>query len=215
MKFSQTRSTTQSPCCGNWIPWAVLLGLVLLGSGSRLLIADLPNFKPLAAIALFSGFYFRSLPIALAATAMSLLISDWHIGSYDWPIAASVYGSLLVGCIVGRRFLRGNPVASKANESGQSTRGDRRIDVSFGKSAMAAFAMSCLFFVVTNFAVWATGLWYPSSLEGFVGCYANAIPFFKYTVAGDLAFTMGLFGVYAIASALAEKRSPAPVVQLK
>lgn len=204
----------------------MLLGLVLLGCGSRLLIADLPNFKPLAAIALFSGFYFRSLPMALAATALSLLISDSLIGSYDWPIAASVYGSLLVGCVVGRSFIGRSATGSTSAaddakhttdtlETSAKNRDNHAPAALLSKSAIAALAMSCLFFVVTNFAVWATGSWYPTSFEGLVGCYANAVPFFKYTAAGDLAFTCGLFGVYALVSATVASRRSLGVVELR
>lgn len=193
----------------------MLLSLIVFGCGSRLLIADFPNFKPLAAIALFSGFYFRSLPMAFAATALSLLLSDALIGSYPWPIAISVYGSLLVGCVAGRYFIGSTSVAEPSNRAGLSRSvagGSKR---TFTKSAAAALAMSCLFFVITNFAVWASGSWYPTSTAGLIACYSNAVPFFKYTVAGDLTFTLGLFGSYALFSALVAKPSPASLVELK
>jgi hypothetical protein len=34
------------------------------------------------------------------------------------------------------------------------------------------------------------------SLEGLLACYVNAIPFFGYTVAGDMAFSLVLFGAW-------------------
>ena len=194
----------------------MLLGLILIGSSSRLLIADLPNFKPLAAIALFSGFYFRSLPMALLATAMSLLISDWQIGSYHWPIAASVYGSLLAGCLAGRYFI--GATSFGATSFGATSFGKRR-EGRFSKnpafkSVTAALSMSILFFVVTNFTVWATGSWYPTTLAGLIACYANAIPFFKYTIAGDLIFTACLFGTYATVSAMTAKKTQPSLIEL-
>ena len=177
----------------------MLIGLVIFGFSSRLLIADIPNFKPIAAIALFSGFFFRRTWMALLTIALALLISDWQIGSYHWPIALSVYGSLLVGCFVGRYFIAEN--------------GHRQITKSSAlKTGGAALMMSCLFFVVTNFAVWACGVWYPQTTEGLVACYANALPFFKYTIAGDCLFTAAVFGCYALSVSLLGRKSN--VVQL-
>ena len=176
----------------------MLIGLIIFGFSSRLLIADLPNFKPIAAIALFSGFFFRKAWMAVLATSLALLISDLQIGSYHWPIAISVYGSLLVGCLVGRYFIGQN---------------GRRLSKSAAvKTGAAALMMSCLFFVVTNFAVWACGVWYPQSTEGLISCFLNAVPFFKYTLAGDVFFTAAIFGCYALSLALLGRKSN--VVQL-
>ena len=166
------------------MPWMVLLGLIIVGFSSRLLI-DVPNFKPIAAIALFSGFYFRKLWVAVAATGLTLLISDWQIGSYAWPIALSVYGSLLIGCLLGHYFI--------------SQTKQRLSKTTAVRTGVSALTMSVLFFVVTNFAVWATG-WYPQTTEGLTACYFYAVPFFKYTLAGDLCFTAAIFGSYALAS---------------
>lgn len=172
----------------------MLIGLVIFGCSSRLLIADLPNFKPIAAIALFSGFYFRRTWMALLATVLALLISDWQIGSYHWPIALSVYGCLLLGCLVGRYLIGHNNLQELSKFAAV-------------KTGAAALMMSCLFFAVTNFAVWASGAWYPMSVEGLASCYTNAVPFFKYTLAGDIVFSTALFGIYAFSCALLGRES--------
>jgi arginine exporter protein ArgO len=52
--------------------------------------------------------------------------------------------------------------------------------------AGAASLCSLQFFLVTNFAEWATGRLYPHTLVGLVDCYVLAIPFFAWTLAGDL-----------------------------
>ena len=171
----------------------MLIGLIVIGFSSRLLVSDLPNFKPIAAIALFSGFYFRKSWMALLATGLALLISDWQIGSYHWPIAMSVYGTLLAGCLIGRYFIGNNK-----QQSGKLVT---------LKTAAAALSMSCLFFIITNFAVWASGVWYPHGLQGLASCYVNAIPFFKYTVAGDVFFTIAIFGSYALSVAMLNSKT--------
>lgn len=71
--------------------------------------------------------------------------------------------------------------------------------------AGAALASSVLFFVLTNFGVWALGSWYPKTWEGLVACYVGAIPFFYNTLVGDAVYTTVLFGGLA----LAEKGLPA------
>ena len=63
----------------------------------------------------------------------------------------------------------------------------------------AALAGSVLFFVVSNLGVWLHGSLYPMTLEGLVTCYLAAIPFFRYTIAGDAVYTMTLFGGFALA----------------
>ena len=194
MNTSPNQPALNSRCCADLLPWAMLIGLIIFGFSSRLLIADIPNFKPIAAIALFSGFYFRKAWMALLTISLALLISDWQIGSYHWPIALSVYASLLVGCLVGRHFIGQN--------------GARRTSkFNVMKTSAAALMMSCLFFVVTNFAVWASGLWYPLGTEGLISCYLNAVPFFKYTLAGDVFFTAGIFGSYALLMAIVSRKS--------
>jgi hypothetical protein len=64
--------------------------------------------------------------------------------------------------------------------------------------ASAAITASLLFFVITNFAVWAFGTMYPKSAAGLAECYIAALPFFRYTLAGDLSCTLLLFGGFAL-----------------
>jgi hypothetical protein len=75
------------------------------------------------------------------------------------------------------------------------TVGNRR---SFGQVSGAALAASVLFFVVTNFAVWAHGRLYPLTWSGLAACYTAAIPFFRNSLLGDAAFTALLFGGLAL-----------------
>ena len=45
-----------------------------------------------------------------------------------------------------------------------------------------------IFFIVTNFGVWISGM-YGYSLKGFITCYTLAIPFFAYSVISTLIFS--------------------------
>jgi hypothetical protein len=148
-------------------------GLVLAAALSRLLPHP-PNFTPLAAIALSSAVYLDK-RYAFVVPIAALLISDAVIGFYDGM--AWVYGCFIATGFIGlwlRTHKSPLPVVG------------------------AALASSTLFYVVTNFAVWLNGTMYPKTWEGLLACYVAAIPFFQNTVAGDLAFTAALFGLFEL-----------------
>ena len=63
------------------------------------------------------------------------------------------------------------------------------------------------FFLISNFGVWLGG-WYPMTGTGLLACYTNAIPFFGYTVTGDLVFTVLIFGAWELSRQSASQRSP-------
>jgi hypothetical protein len=53
---------------------------------------------------------------------------------------------------------------------------------------------SLVFFLATNFAVWAFNGMYPMTVQGLTQCYVAALPFLDKTVLGDLFWTAVLFG---------------------
>lgn len=57
----------------------------------------------------------------------------------------------------------------------------------------AALASSVSFFLVSNFAVWTTGIMYPRTLSGLVTSYLAGLPFFRRSVEGDLLFACLMF----------------------
>ena len=59
---------------------------------------------------------------------------------------------------------------------------------------LASISGSVLFFLVSNFAVWASGILYPKTIAGLTACYAAALPFFQNTITGDLFYTALIFG---------------------
>lgn len=141
------------------------------------------NFTPVAAAALFAGFYFRNRLIAALVPLSALAISDFAepVHNNRW-VQLTVWGAMLLPAVIGP-WLR---VAQ------QKRLGWRRTTV-------AALIPSATFFVVTNFAVWATGtgLSYGRGAVGLAECYAAAIPFYTNMLAGDLFYTGLLFGVWA------------------
>jgi hypothetical protein len=65
----------------------------------------------------------------------------------------------------------------------------------------ATLLSSVLFFLITNFGVWAAG-WYPRTLSGLMQSYMMGLPFFRNTVLGDLCYTGVFFGCYELAQLL-------------
>jgi hypothetical protein len=43
---------------------------------------------------------------------------------------------------------------------------------------------SIVFFIISNFGAWVLG--YPHTIDGLIMCYTMAIPFFGYSILGDL-----------------------------
>jgi hypothetical protein len=162
-----------------------LVAVILLAAASRLLPHP-PNFTPIGAIALFGGAHLRERWLAfivpLAAMALSDLIIGWH------QLVPLVYGSFALTVVIGM-WLR-----------------DRK---TVWPITGAALASSVLFFILTNFGVWASGSMYPKTLPGLVAAYVAAIPFFRNTVTGDLFYTAVLFGGFGLLERLVpELREP-------
>jgi hypothetical protein len=141
-----------------------------------------PNFAPVAAISLFSGFYFRRYFIAIPIIIM--LASDIFIGFYDWKLMAAVYSSFVLVSLLGIFLRKRKSVATL-----------------IGCSMLG----SILFYILTNFAVWFFGSWYPHNFSGLLECYTLAIPFFKNTLAGDLFYSAAMFGCYEVLAQPKEK----------
>ncbi|MEA3079317.1 MAG: hypothetical protein QOF05_725 [Sphingomonadales bacterium] len=150
----------------------MILFLIGLDVAARLLLHTW-NVSPVAASALFAGLMLRRRWLALLVPLAALALSDAVIGFDDWRMASVVYAALAlpaVAGILGRRY------------------GASRVVVP------AALACSLIFFAATNLAVWAFSGMYSLDMAGLIQCYTLALPFLKYTIAGDLFWCAALFG---------------------
>ncbi len=157
------------------IDLAVALGLISLAVLARFLPHP-PNFTPIAALALFSAYYLPK-KIALALPVLAMFISDIFIGFYNWPIMSAVYASFLLIGFLGLIFKR-----------------HKKWRV-IGSLAVGG---AVLFFLTTNFAVWAFTPWYSKDLLGLSQCFMLALPFFKNTLLGNIVYTGIFFGIFEI-----------------
>lgn len=144
------------------------------------------NFSPIAAIALFGGAYFSrkymafALPF-LALWLSNLLLDNIFLAEYYEGFAFfanwEVYLSFLLVVGLGILLLK---------------------KVTVLRVIAASLSASVLFFVVSNFFVWASGTLYPMSVAGLIECFIAAVPFFWNTLGGDLFFVTLMFGSFEI-----------------
>jgi hypothetical protein len=177
---------------------AAFVLLAAAGIALRMCFQAIPNFAPVAALALFAGYFFTSRWTAAALPVTVMVVTDWFIGGYHPAMMAVVYASLMAPVLI-----RG-PLRQRFS----AARGEVRFPA--GQAAAStvglvgcSLAASVIFFLVTNFAHWAIYDMYEKSAAGLLACYAAALPFFRYTLAGDLTFACLLFGGYVLAKRLA------------
>lgn len=150
-------------------------GLILLAAIMRL-VPHWPNFTPIGAMALLGGAYLKNRSQAFIVPLAAMFLSDLVIGFHGGMLA--VYIAFAVAVVLGMTL---------------------RNKVSVSRTALTALASSVIFFVVTNFAVWMSGSLYPKTAAGLAQCFVMAIPFFHYSVLGDLFYTGILFTVHHLA----------------
>ncbi|MFW6226505.1 MAG: DUF6580 family putative transport protein [Bacteroidota bacterium] len=148
----------------------VIAGIILFAAIMRL-VPHYPNFTPIAAIALFGGAQLGKKWLAFFIPLVALFISDLILGFHGFMIPVYVSFALVV-------------------LMGQYMKNRVRIHTVIG----GALASSVIFFLVTNFAVWAGSPYYPQTFSGLMQSYTMAIPFFHSSVLGDLFYSGVFFG---------------------
>ena len=121
-----------------------------------------PNVAPITGMALFAGYSFSDKRMAFLLPLLCMFITDIFLGFH--MIMPFVYLA----------FMGISYMGINSEKIGNGT----------------ILKSSTLFFVLTNFGVWLMG--YPLTFAGLVSCYTLAIPFFAYTIIGDLFFTHSL-----------------------
>jgi hypothetical protein len=172
-----------------------VVGAILFVALSRLL-PHIPNFTPIAAMALFGGALLSNKKSAYLLTFAALLFSDILVNTilyndYNFtnylmqPYVWAVYFSF------GLTVLMGSSIQNKIN---------------INKIAAYSISSSLIFWILTNFACWPNNPLYTQDISGLVNCYIAAIPFLG-NVLGDLFFNSLLFGAFFLTA----KRVPALV----
>lgn len=159
------------------------LSIVAIGIALRL-IPHSPNVSPVTAIALFGGMYFDK-RYAIILPLVIMFISDYFLGFHD--MMGFVYASFLISGLLGLWIGR-KKTASRM----------------FGATFLASFS----FFVITNLGVWLVSGMYSKTIQGLIDCFVMALPFFRNTVFGDIAYTTIFVLLFEAVQLLSKRRQP-------
>ncbi len=155
--------------------YLILAGMVLAAAAVRLLPHPW-NFTPIGAMALFGGAQFASKRAAFLLPLAALFLSDLVLGFHR--LMPFVYGCFaLTVCL------------------GFWVHHQRRA----GRIIIASVTSAVVFFLVTNFSVWACFDTYPKTATGLLECYVAGLPFLRNGLLGDLFYAGVLFGGLALA----------------
>ena len=164
--------------------------LILVAAISRL-IPHPPNFAPIASLAIFGGAVITNKKYALILPLGALLLSDILFELFtSTPGFYDISQTFVYGAFILITFLA------------------TKIKTASTKNILFACLWSgAIFFILSNFGVWLTGVFYPKTLTGLVQCYTAAIPFYKNEFFGNMLlntfmsnifYTAVLFGAYAV-----------------
>ena len=136
---------------------------ILFLSFSRL-VPHPPNFTPILAAAIFSGYYFKNFYFSSLIVISSIFLSDLFLGFHNLTIF--VYVSIMISVLVGLIVKH----------------------LKFIEILYSGLAASICFFLITNFGAWLMLEAYEKDLNGLLSSYLMAIPFFKNTVISTLVY---------------------------
>lgn len=157
--------------------FAAIVFVVLMAAAFRILTNGMiPNFTPIGALALFGGAYLQDRRLAFVLPITAMLLSDIVLGFHNTMIY--VYTSFLLIVALSRVVNFGK--------------------VSFGRTLSTTLLSTVLFFLVTNFGVWASTGMYEMTFSGLMTSYFAGLPFLKYSLMGDLFYVAVFFGTFKL-----------------
>ena len=139
---------------------SIFFGILIVLSASRF-IPHPPNFTSLLALSFYvpALLGLRYLPALLISFAITDMVIGYHTGTFF------TWGSVFLIGLMANSF-------SKTLTSRLS----------------GALIGAVIFFTITNFGVWASGM-YGYTMTGLISCYTLAIPFFAYSVISTIVFS--------------------------
>lgn len=154
--------------------------VVIIGAVSRLL-PHIPNFSPIAAMALFGGASISNKRLAFIMPLLAMFLSDCVIelttGFGFHNTIVYVYVAFILTTVIGIIISR---------------------NVGIKLIVAGSLISSILFFIVTNFGYWAAS-GFQMGTAGLNAAYIAGIPFFRTTLLGDLFYNAIFFGTFYLA----------------
>lgn len=164
-----------------------ILSIIILLAAFTRIMPHPPNFSPMAAIGLFGAAHFAKKWQAFFIPLLGIWLSDlvinnfiyassdvnivWFYNGFYWQYISYVL-IIFTGLFI---FNKG---------------------VSLSKTFGGIVGSSGIFFLVSNFGVWAGSGMYSKNIAGLISCYIAGIPFMNNTIISDFLFTTVLFGSY-------------------
>ena len=143
------------------------ISLILVLSFSRA-IPHPPNFTPMLAVGIFSGFFFRNFFLSSFIVLSSMFVGDLYLGFHGTMIFT--YTALIVSVLIGALIK----------------------NFKFKELFFTSLFSSFCFFIITNFGAWLTLPMYEKNLAGLLQSYVLAIPFFHNTLISTFIYLIVL-----------------------
>jgi hypothetical protein len=172
----------------------LVIGLILVAAASRLLPHP-SNFVPVGAMALFGAAALPKRWLAVIVPVLAFYISDLvlnntlyaaYFDGFYWGISFWTVGAIVLMVLLGMGLLR-------------------NLKFSWLRVGGAAVGATLVFFLVTNFGVWAGGLLYPKTGAGLLAAFVAGLPFLINSLLANLLFSGLLFGIARWAGLFAPK----------
>lgn len=160
--------------------------IIFLGVAARF-IPHMPNLAPVTALAIFAATYLPKKQ-AIALPLAVRFVSDIFLGFFAWQQMLVVYACHLFGVLLGLWIKQSEKTSIRVLKIGS-----------------AGVLSASIFFLATNFAFLYTV--YPHTWAGVMESYVNGLPFLRGTLAGDVGYTLALFGAYALSTRLVAEKT--------
>lgn len=166
---------------------SALVGIIILIALARLIPA-MPNFSPMAAIALFCAAHFDKLWKAIAVTIFATFFSDLILNNTIYSSMNNGFTIFYDGFIW--QYLAYAAIAFLGSKIFTS--------INKFKVVGGSLATTLVFFLISNFGAWISLPFYTKDISGLMASYAAGIPFIKNTLLSDLLYSCLLFGGYFV-----------------
>jgi hypothetical protein len=163
------------------------MSVILIATAAYRIFPHPQNIAPMAGLALLGSAYIKEswkawlLPIGafwISDLILNNIVYAQYFDGFVWASQPFLFSAAAIFFIV----MMGKVLLKK---------------VKVGNVILASLLASIVFFLVSNFGVWAQGILYPKDLTGLMAAYAAGIPFFQEgTILGDLLFTGVFFGAW-------------------
>jgi hypothetical protein len=161
----------------------------MLGILTRL-VSHPANFTAIGAVGIFAGAVMPK-KWAIVVPVAAMAISDIFLGFHS--LMVFTWGCMMLS--VGIGLIMRQRIKPEAMFVG-------------------SLAASIQFFLITNWAVWMFTPMYSKGIDGLFASYAAGIPFFRNMIVGDLFYVSVLFGMYALARVVLQRKVSVPAAHL-